>query len=407
MISKKKAIRLGILWADPYCGNLGVAALAYSTAILFENIAKRTGLKFHYTFWGASRCKNDTLNIGSQSIPIRALRPYRGGDIIAFVKSCVKNPLRIAMPILALDFLRYDLIADIGAGDSYSDIYGITRFRNINFTKTLARRLHKKYIILPQTLGPFASQEACEKATVALAHADMVFARDNKSYLCAKKLLPSLDVEQTIDVAFFLPYVQQKKLTSKIQVGINISGLLWHEGTRRFNLKTDYQQLTYALLDYFNKQADVEIHLVAHVIGDPNTNDEDTHVIQQLSKKYPNVILAPKFKTPVEAKSYISNLDFFTGARMHACIAALSSGIPVYPLAYSRKFTGLFCDTLGYGEVGDLTSSTQDQILYGVQNAFVHKNDLNRNIAEILRQIIEPQKNKMIRSLSEYFLNHV
>lgn len=32
---------------------------------------------------------------------------------------------------------------------------------------------------------------------------------------------------------------------------------------------------------------------------------------------------------------------------MHATIAATSSGVPVIPVAYSRKFNGLY-DTLGY-----------------------------------------------------------
>lgn len=100
-------------------------------------------------------------------------------------------------------------------------------------------------------------------------------------------------------------------------------------------------------------------------------------------------------------------MDFFTGARMHACIAALSSGVPVYPIAYSRKFTGLFCDTLGYKHVGDLTNNKQDQIIQGFKEAFVNSTELNKQIDDILQQVIEPQKNKMIQKLSEYFLNHV
>lgn len=67
---------------------------------------------------------------------------------------------------VALDFLRYDLVADIGAGDSYSDIYGITRFRNMDFTKSWARRLRRQYILLPQTIGPYASEEAAGKPPV-------------------------------------------------------------------------------------------------------------------------------------------------------------------------------------------------------------------------------------------------
>ena len=37
---------------------------------------------------------------------------------------------------------------------------------------------------------------------------------------------------------------------------------------------------------------------------------------------------------------------------MHACIAAFSAGVPVVPMAYSRKFNGLF-GTLGYKRVAD------------------------------------------------------
>jgi polysaccharide pyruvyl transferase WcaK-like protein len=59
------------------------------------------------------------------------------------------------------------------------------------------------------------------------------------------------------------------------------------------------------------------------------------------------VIRVPDFPDPSEVKSYISGLDFLIAGRMHACIAAFSSGTPVVPVAYSRKFTGLF-GMLGY-----------------------------------------------------------
>jgi polysaccharide pyruvyl transferase WcaK-like protein len=63
-------------------------------------------------------------------------------------------------------------------------------------------------------------------------------------------------------------------------------------------------------------------------------------------------------------------MDFFMGARMHACIAALSSGVAVAPMAYSRKFAGLF-GSIGYEHTLDCTTleaaEVQDRIaaLYG------------------------------------------
>ena len=35
-------------------------------------------------------------------------------------------------------------------------------------------------------------------------------------------------------------------------------------------------------------------------------------------------------------------MDFFVGARMHATIAAISSGVATVPFSYSRKFEGLY-----------------------------------------------------------------
>ena len=40
-------------------------------------------------------------------------------------------------------------------------------------------------------------------------------------------------------------------------------------------------------------------------------------------------------------------MDCFIGTRMHATIAAMSSGVPVIPVSYSRKFEGLY-STLNY-----------------------------------------------------------
>ena len=238
-----------------------------------------------------------------------------------------------------------------------------------------------------------------------MACADMVFARDHMSYECARQLLPDKKIDQTIDVAFFLPYTRPKHSESRIRVGVNISGLLWHGGYTRdnqFGLKTDYQQATLSILEYFTRQQNVELHLIAHVIGNPRAIDEDSHVIEELRSKYPQIIVAPRFKTPVEAKSYISGLDFFTGARMHACIAAISSGVPVYPQAYSRKFNGLFRETLGYDALGDLKNSHTEDILTGIRNAFEQREVLKQKIVEIIRQTIEPEKEKMIDKLSEY-----
>ena len=151
---------------------------------------------------------------------------------------------------------------------------------------------------------------------------------------------------------------------------------------------------------YFAAFKEVEIHLIPHVIYKGNVNvDEDSHLVKELMKQYPESILSPLFTTPIEAKSYISSLDFFLGARMHACIAAISSGVPVYPLAYSRKFNGLFIKTLQYPYVGDLRAMSMDQIMENMQKIYQMRQDIEMEIQHIIETIIVPSKEKLIMDL--------
>ena len=49
-------------------------------------------------------------------------------------------------------------------------------------------------------------------------------------------------------------------------------------------------------------------------------------------------------------KGIIGLCSFFIGSRMHACIAALSQGIPTVAVAYSKKFMGVF-ESAGMGHM--------------------------------------------------------
>ena len=114
--------------------------------------------------------------------------------------------------------------------------------------------------------------------------------------------------------------------------------------------KTDYK-------DYCRKTIGLlfdngyKVALVPHVLSrDFTQKDNDVVACNELHSEFPETILAPFFETPVEAKSYISGLNLFIGARMHATIAALSTGIPVLPFSYSRKFEGLF-SSMNYSHI--------------------------------------------------------
>jgi len=87
----------------------------------------------------------------------------------------------------------------------------------------------------------------------------------------------------------------------------------------------------------------------------------------------------PSFKDPIEAKTAIAEMDLFMGARMHACIAAISSGVPVIPMAYSRKFGGLF-GALNYHHTLDCLSVDNDTAYAHITNAYENRQQLQDDV---------------------------
>ena len=268
---------------------------------------------------------------------------------------------------------------------------------------------HKPYCLLPQTIGPFKNEAIQDEAVKAITRADMVMARDKQSYDYTKEIAPDQKhLKEYIDVAFFLPYTKQQFDKNYIHVGLNISALLWHGGytqDNQFGLKDDYQTCVCNIIAYFLKQPNVKLHLIPHVVGSERGVENDYAVSFDLQKEYnhPNLILAPLFLSPVDAKNYISGMDFFMGARMHSTIAAFSSGVPVVPMAYSRKFNGLFIDTLDYNHLVDLKKDDSKTILENISSSFGSRESLQKEIKQQNDTIVSERKNLLIQDLRIFF----
>lgn len=248
-----------------------------------------------------------------------------------------------------------DVIFDITMGDSFSDIYSGKACKNTILEKRIAEFLCKCYILLPQTYGPFKIRRNEDLAMTVINNAFVVYARDWMSKNYVNTHLKNKDIRLSTDLAFSLPYDRLKYANQVIQgktnIGLNVSGLLWRGGfneKNQFALKTDYKDYVLKLIERISEMDGFVIHLIPHVIDcKENSHDDDYRISMELAKKYPQIILAPKFVNPIEAKSYIANMDCFIGARMHSTIGAFSTGVATIPFSYSRKFEGLY-DQLGY-----------------------------------------------------------
>ncbi len=230
-----------------------------------------------------------------------------------------------------------------------------------------------------------------------MRRARAVFTRDRLSINFVRQAGFQGEIHEASDVALRLPYRKPEPRTPEgpIRVGLNISGLLFNGGYDRanmFGLKADYpramRRLAGALAGDESRGAaggPVELHLVSHVISEGEAVENDYRAAECVAAGIPGAVVAPRFASPSEAKNYIAGLDFFTGSRMHACIAAFSAGVPSVPLAYSRKFEGLF-GTLGYGATVDCRSAGEEEIVSAVLDGLKQRRVLAAKTAPALEE---------------------
>ncbi|WP_461206045.1 polysaccharide pyruvyl transferase family protein [Clostridium sp. DL1XJH146] len=361
----KQKITVGLLFHSFCCNNLGVGALALSQCEILKNITEKLGVELKVV------CFESEINdLYSNATDVNVVL-----EKTSFTFNMIKK------------FRECDIIIDATGGDSFSDIYGMKNFIGIFIIKFYSLLSARTVILSPQTIGPYKHKVSRIIANTYLSFVKHIFIRDELS----KKDIPKrLNKKLTIssDMAFKLPYkkrIQKEKIKAKT-VGFNISGLLYSNGydlqnTAEFSYKEMCDRIIENLL-----QKGYEVYLVSHVIGkNEDSFDNDFNVCEKICIANDKLKLAPIFNNPIEAKNFISGLDFFIGSRMHATIAAISSGVPTVPIAYSRKFRGVF-EPLGYSDILDATKLSTQEIIDRL-DCYVNKiEELGKN-AKISAQI--------------------
>ena len=352
-------IKVGIFGAPINNMNLGCQALTYSLVSLLEKASNKLGVQFYYYIfeWSPNKTDNqifcDRLQLNLDKLSSVQLGNYH--DILRKLKHWARNK-KMETVIQSCDF-----VIDLTEGDSFTDIYGNDRFNTLTIFKKLVE-ITTPLILGSQTYGPFKERANEKQAAEVIKKAVAVYSRDRISGDYVKKI-SGVDPILTCDLAFRLPYKSRssEKTGSAKRIGFNVSGLLVSDKkentTIEFILKTNYDEFIKQILNYLAAHQ-YEVHLIGHVAADYTVN-------KMLKKKYPSVILAPEFDNPMDAKSYISSMDLFIGSRMHATIAALTSNTPVVPVAYSRKFTGLF-ENVDYPYVVDLQTEDTNEAVQAV-----------------------------------------
>lgn len=251
----------------------------------------------------------------------------------------------------ALDGLRScDVILDTGGGDSFSDIYGLKRLAVLAGVQRTLRSSGASYVMLPQTVGPFSTGAARLLGRQRLTGVDLVFSRDSVSRDVVERF--STTVVKGTDLVFQLPEpdVQDEERESSSRVALNVSGLLYQRSGDR--LARGYRELMASTVDLLRSHFE-EVVLLPHVLRN-SSSDDDESLVGELVESFGDRVSAHVPRDLWDARSVILGCSLVVGSRMHACLNALSLGVPAFALAYSRKFGPLMRD-LGWEYSADLS----------------------------------------------------
>lgn len=299
-----------VLWAKHSATNLGIRVLASGATRLCEMAFDDVEVDFH---------DHDTLGtpLGKQAILRDVGRP--DGD----VKRMFRN---------------YDVVIDTTSGDSFTDIYSQRRLTVMAYAHRAAIKAGVPLVLAPQTIGPFNTRYGRILARASIHGATRVYARDSESVRYSAALGRRPDALSS-DLVFALPSLPEAKQRSGVY--LNVSGLLW-----RANTHVDHSLYRTAVIRASRAIAAMghQVTLFPHVLRSAVSREDDVTAVEEAAELLNGEVTVFMPESLEDVRCRLNGAAGVVGARMHACLNALSVGTPALAWAYSRKFAPLLGD---------------------------------------------------------------
>lgn len=253
---------------------------------------------------------------------------------------------------------RADVVVSIG-GDNISLDYGLESLFMFVGVAERALALGKRVALWGASVGPFSSDARVERQLGAhLRRLDMVSIRESHSLAYLKSIGVEANVVAVADSAFALERIPVDVTPfwptqgAEGVLGLNVSPLI-EKTFARSGRPGSVAQETVAFIEWVLANTGLSVLLVPHVVpldGASANNDEIylDAIRQRVLNGADRVQIAPSGLNACELKDIIARCTLFIGARTHATIAALSTGVPTVSIAYSVKARGLNRDLFGH-----------------------------------------------------------
>jgi polysaccharide pyruvyl transferase WcaK-like protein len=391
-------------------GNLGVSALCLATLGSIFRARQDAKITVFDEGWGVrgATLESHASRFDFHQCGVRySRRLHRPESLWNIRLSCrlggLGNPAARAL-------LDADALLDISGGDSFTDLYGPKRFNAVAATKLLALENRIPLILLPQTYGPFEDPARRQTASRIVRESALAWARDEHSFRALKELAGDCFEPDRhrcgVDVAFALetrrpsvdlgPQLENWIKAGTRRAGVNVSGLIHNDpgaAAVQFGLKADYVNVVRELLNRLLSDRDVHVVLIPHVVTRPEHFESDVRACRDVLESFgpdarDRIALCPALSDPREVKWVISKMEWFCGTRMHATIAALSSGVPAAAIAYSLKTAGVFESCGQQDHVADPRALDSEQVLERLWQSWTTRDQARATLSRRLTDVV-------------------
>ena len=343
-------------------GNRGCEALVRSTTFLLETyfdeieiLTPSSNNKLDKLQWPEA-ANHGIKFIPEQSIPFRLRWWNRFATRVPWVKSHIKPAYQLDQHIKSA-IESCDAVVMIG-GDNISLDYGIGSLFKWSISVDNAAKMQIPVILWAASVGPFSSDPVIEQyMLVHLLNYSAITVRETESLA----YLQGLGIEnvtlvtdpafvltpEKFDVTNILPTTQGSGI-----LGLNVSPLIAKFRKSVEDAKQLEQEVVHFVQDVLTKTS-LSILLIPHVdpLDGSAINSDSvymTRILNQLGGKGDRLNIAPPTLNAVQIKYLLSQCRYFIGARTHATIGALSTGVPTISIAYSVKAKGINKDLFGH-----------------------------------------------------------
>ncbi len=235
-----------------------------------------------------------------------------------------------------------DVILDM-SGFAYGDQWPARSLRNLCREIQRFRKKGKKVILLPQALGPFDNTSPQNLARKSLPLANLVFPRDKISFehltkLCgaSESFVCCPDFTAEVVMVDEQPITRQEADKTGTFLLIPNFNMLSQTAEGSFS-QAGYKEL-FSTLAVLGKEAGYTPILLNH------EGNRDAELCRQIQALIPFEIEMIAPESGMAIKKIIASSSMVLSSRYHACVSALSQGVPCLGTSWSHKYETLYSE---------------------------------------------------------------